>query len=175
MGPRSAATHLSSRWVPPPPRAAGKLWVPSVSLHRGQACTTRYWWPSTGARTDRATEHALALAERFDAALHALYVVDTRRYGEPGLSSTELVVDDLEDYGHELVTTVADRAGDRGIEVVTACRHGRPDETIHEYADEVEADAVVVGYRGHGHGDRDHVGSVTERVVRRGRRPVLVA
>jgi len=48
---------------------------------------------------NRAVEHALALADRYDARVHALYCVETHRYGEPALSSTEIVLDQLEDQG----------------------------------------------------------------------------
>jgi len=42
---------------------------------------------------DRAVEHALELANRYGAALHAMFVVDTDRYGEPALSTAELVAE----------------------------------------------------------------------------------
>jgi len=56
---------------------------------------------------DRAVEHALELANRYGAALHAMFAVDTDRYGEPALSTAELVVNEIEDTGHELVAEVA--------------------------------------------------------------------
>ncbi len=121
--------------------------------------------------SNRATEHALELADRFDSTLHALSVVDVRRYGEPGLSSTEIVVDELEDHGHELVDDFADRADNLGIDVTTRVCHGIPHEEIINYADDVDADAIVMGYQGQTH--RQKIGSVTERVVRDGSRPVF--
>ncbi|MFB6178711.1 MAG: universal stress protein [Halorientalis sp.] len=120
---------------------------------------------------NRAAEHALELAKRFDAALHSLYVGDTRLYGEPGLSSTEIVVNELEDHGTELVSAFADRADNSGIDVTTRVCHGVPHAEIIDYASEIDADAIVLGYQGQTH--RQKIGSVAERVVRHGGRPTL--
>jgi len=120
---------------------------------------------------NRAAEHALELADRFDASLHALNVVDTRLYGEPSLSSTEIVVDELEDRGHGLVDDFAKRADNVGIETQTRVCHGVPHEEILDYADQEDADAIVMGYQGQTH--RHKIGSVAERVVRDGSRPVF--
>lgn len=120
---------------------------------------------------NRAAEHGLEIAERFDAALHVLFVVDTRMYGEPSLSSTEIVVDEVEDHGHSLVDEIADLADNRGIETATRVCHGVPAAEIVEYGNEVDADVVVMGYQGRTH--RHKIGSVVERVVRDGTRPVL--
>jgi len=51
------------------------------------------------ASANRAVTHALDEAEQHDAALHAIFVVDTGRYAEPALSSSELVTDEIEDWG----------------------------------------------------------------------------
>jgi nucleotide-binding universal stress UspA family protein len=121
---------------------------------------------------NRATEHALELADRYGATIHAMYVVDVSRYGEPALSSVELVVDELEDRGRELLAGLADRADDDGIEVLTEHRHGVPHEEIVAHAEDVDADLVVMGYQGYSH--RNRIGSVAERVSRAGVRPVLL-
>jgi nucleotide-binding universal stress UspA family protein len=132
--------------------------------------------PTDGSeRGERAVETALELAETYDAALHALFVVDTHRYAEPALSSTELVIDRMGDEGMALLREIEERAREAGVEVETRCCHGNPHEEIVEYAAAVDADVVVVGHHGHGHADGGHVGSVTSRVVRTAGRPVLVA
>jgi nucleotide-binding universal stress UspA family protein len=96
------------------------------------------------AATDPEVEYALDRAEQTGAALHALFVVDTGRYGEPALSSAEILVDDVEDAAHDLLTTVAGRGRRRGVTVVTRCCHGRPNEELTAYAAEVGADTVVL-------------------------------
>lgn len=121
---------------------------------------------------NRAVEHALDLAEHYGATVHGLYVVDTRKYGEPALSSVDLVIEQLEDRGHELLDELADRADNRGITVEKRVCHGVPHEEIDAYGDTVNADLIVLGYQGQTH--RNKMGSVVERVARMGGRPTLI-
>jgi nucleotide-binding universal stress UspA family protein len=122
---------------------------------------------------NRAVEHAFDLAEHYDASVHALFVVDTHRYGEPALSTTELVVDEITEEGAEMLQQLADRADNRDIEMATKCCHGHPHAEILDYAAEIDADLIVMGYEGQTH--REHIGSTVERVVRSRGRPVLIA
>jgi nucleotide-binding universal stress UspA family protein len=124
---------------------------------------------------NRAVEHGLELAERFGATLHGLYVVDTRRYGEPALSSAEIVLQELEEDGTALVSKIAERGDNRGVAVETRVCHGAPHEEIITYADDIDADLVVLGYQGHSHSIEGHMGSVADRVTQRAGRPVLTA
>lgn len=124
------------------------------------------------ATADRAVGVALDLAERFDATVHALYVLDADEVG----ATPEAVRDDLEaalaDAGERALAAVEQRAGD-GRDVVTAVREGDPPAEIVGYADDVGADLVATGTRGR-HGDHGFVlGSVAEAVVRRSPIPVL--
>ena len=123
----------------------------------------------------RAVTHALEQAERSDAELHAIYVVDTARYAEPALSSAELATTEMEEWGQQELDEVAERAESLGIDVLTRSCHGRPYVEIVEYADTIDADLIVVGYQGHSHSDPGQIGSVTDRVVSNAGRPVLVA
>lgn len=123
------------------------------------------------ATADRAVRVALDLAERFDATVHALYVLDADEVG----ATPEAARDDLEaalaDAGERALATVEQRAGER--DVVTAVREGDPPAEIVGYADDVNADLVATGTRGR-HGDHGFVlGSVAEAVVRRSPVPVL--
>ena len=118
----------------------------------------------------RAVDVALDLAERFDATVHALYVVDASEVE----SSPESVRDELrgalEDDGEAALSTVAERAN---VDVTTAVREGRPAAEITAYAREVDADVVATGTRGRHGENRFLIGSVAERVVRTCDRPVL--
>jgi len=130
--------------------------------------------PTDGSEpADRAVEHALTLADRYGATIHALYCVETHRYGEPALSSTELVLDDLEDRGAAMLEGVGDRAADAGVECRWTVCHGRPWEEAREKAAELDADLIVIGYQGQSHTRTDRIGSVAERIVRTADRPVL--
>ncbi|MDS0477695.1 universal stress protein [Natrinema sp. 1APR25-10V2] len=119
---------------------------------------------------DRATDHALDLASTFDADLHALYVVDTRRYGGSMVTDADTVTADLEERGRELLDDIASRAD---VGVTTVLRSGRPSQLIGEYADEIDADLLVIGNRGLSSGGE--IGSTAERVVRYVDRPVITA
>lgn len=125
-------------------------------------------------RAAEAIDHGLDLAERDDATVHVIHVVDTSREGEPALSSTELVLDDLEDEGWEHVDDIEQRAVDRGLDAVSRLCHGRPHEEILQYADEADVDLLVLGYSGASHTRTDNIGHVSERVVKESNRPVLL-
>jgi len=123
---------------------------------------------------NRAVEHGLSLAREYDSEVHAMYVVDTSRYGEPALSSAEIVLDELEQRGQDLTDDVAERADDDAVETVTEVCHGRPDAEIVEYADEIDADVIVIGFQGQSHPRTNRVGSVADRVTRSTDRPVFM-
>ncbi|MDQ2052412.1 universal stress protein [Natronolimnohabitans sp. A-GB9] len=120
----------------------------------------------------RATEHALDLASTFDATLHGIYVVDTSRYGSSMVADEGEVVDDLESRGRDLLDDLATEAD---VDVSTEIRSGRPHREIADYADEIDADLVVLGNRGLGAGPGGEIGSTAERVVRYLDRPVITA
>lgn len=127
------------------------------------------------ADANRAVTHALEQAEQHDAALQALFVVDTDRYSEPALSSMELETTEIEEWGQEELQDIVERGERLGIDVTTRCCHGKPYLEIINYADEVDADLLVLGYHGHSHSEGGQIGSVTDRVVQNVGRPVLIA
>ena len=118
----------------------------------------------------RAITVALDLARRFDAEIHALYVVDSSDVESSPERLQGEMQDALEERGEaalSAVTEVADR------EVVTAVREGRPATEIDAYAREHDADVVAMGTRGRHGENRFLIGSVAERVVRTCDVPVL--
>ena len=118
-----------------------------------------------------AATHAIDLAARYDAALHALYVVD-RTYGAMG--EFDVVVERQEDQGEVALESIEAAAGDRGIEVELALRRGRPFEEILGYVEHNDVDVVLVGATGRTAMERFvHAGSTTERLVRRTTVPVV--
>ena len=123
---------------------------------------------------NRAVTHALEQAEEHGADLHAVFVVDTDRYSEPALSSAELMTMEVEEWGNNQLEDVEERAHQLDIDVTTRCCHGKPYREIINYADQVDADFIVLGYQGHSHTDTDQIGSVTDRVVQAAGRPVFV-
>ncbi|MFC5365438.1 universal stress protein [Salinirubrum litoreum] len=113
---------------------------------------------------------ALDLASRFDASVHALYVVDAGEVESSPESVREEMREALHERGEEALATVTD-ATDQSV--TTAVREGRPAAVISEYAREHDADMVATGTRGRHGENRFLIGSVAERVVRTCPVPVL--
>lgn len=119
---------------------------------------------------NRAVDVALDLADRFDADVHALSVIDASEVdASPEQLRTELRTA-LETTADAALATVEDRTD---AEVTTAVREGRPAAEICEYARDVDADVLATGTRGRHGENRLLLGSVAERVVRRSPVPVL--
>jgi nucleotide-binding universal stress UspA family protein len=125
--------------------------------------------------TETVVDHGLEFARRYDADVHALYVVDRRQYlGADDEVQTD-VADDLRTEGEHAVAVLADRAADEGIDAETAIVEGTPDSAIVEYAEANGVDAIVLGTHGRtGRSKLAHLGSVTERVVKNAPVPVFV-
>lgn len=119
----------------------------------------------------RAAERAVELAGERGATLHVLCVVDRQKFDEPALSTGELATIEAEDHGRECVTEAVELAESAGVPVEGVTRHGIPDETILAYADEVDADVVVLGE----HGDyAEHFAGVGRSVADAADRDVVV-
>lgn len=116
--------------------------------------------------TRRSLTHGLAVADRFDATVHALSVVPEGPFGteddEAATVAAERAV--------ERVETEASRAG---LEAVTAVDQGVPHEAILTYVADNDVDMVVMGTQGRTGIDRVLLGSVAERVVRLADVPVV--
>jgi nucleotide-binding universal stress UspA family protein len=65
-------------------------------------------------------------------------------------------------------------AREEGVDVESAVRHRKPDEEIVAYAEEVDADLIVMGTEERMDEYRDILGSVTESVLRKTSRRVMV-
>jgi nucleotide-binding universal stress UspA family protein len=129
------------------------------------------------ASAERAVKVALDLAERFDAAAHALYVVDAGEVAGSPESVREEFERALATTGGRALTFVREAATAdevaEGAAVVTAVREGDPATEICEYAEAVDADVVATGTRGR-HGEHGFLlGGVAEGIVRRAEMPVL--
>jgi nucleotide-binding universal stress UspA family protein len=130
--------------------------------------------PTDGSNeADKATDHAIALANAVGATLHALYVIDL-----PNAPRALQIMDDEEEtreryreYGQEVTDDVREAAASVDVECVTAMRSGSPHEEIVAYADEEGMDLIVMGtgYRGR---IGALLGSTAEKVVRTSDVPV---
>ena len=132
-------------------------------------------FPTDG--SDTATEaaaHAIDLADRHDATLHVLYVVDHERVSRmaPKLG-TDHIKETLQQEGERATSEIADKAASAGLETTTSLREGAPADIITSYAETVDADAVVMGTNGRTGMDRLLLGSVAERVIQTTELPVM--
>jgi nucleotide-binding universal stress UspA family protein len=119
----------------------------------------------------RAAERAIELAEERSAPLYVICVVDRQRFGESALSAAELATIYAEDHAAACVAEVERMTEGRDVSVEGDTRHGIPHEVIMTYADEVDADVIVVGE----HGDhREHFAGVGRKVTERADREVVV-
>lgn len=122
-----------------------------------------------------ALEYAFNLAQKYDATVHALYVVDDNQ-GDSGLMGLENKdpLASLREEGETAVKEIEQQAHDTNVTVVTAVRQNFPHEGIRSYADEFDIDLIVMSSHGRSGVSRVLFGSVTERVLRLTNRPVLV-
>lgn len=121
----------------------------------------------------RGIRTALDVATRFDATVHAVYVVDADEIAASPEQVRDQLQDAIESAGEQALETVREEAADLDCELVTAVEEGSPATEIIEYATDVDADVIAMGTRGR-HGEHAYVlGSVAEAVVRRAPLPVL--
>jgi len=139
--------------------------------------------PTDGSEVaETAVDHALDLAERYGAELHALYVVDvdsmSLALGAEQLDRIEQgrfgEMDEVRERAEAATGHVADRAAEHGLEVVEHISSGRPHEKVASYAADNDIDLVVMGSHGRSGVTRALLGSVTERTLRATHVPVLV-
>ena len=123
----------------------------------------------------RAVSVAVDVAARFDAEVHAVYVVDAGEVESSPDTVREDLRDALDDRGRDALDRVSDAARDRDgdLDVTIEVREGRPASEIDAYARSVDADLVAMGTRGRHGENRFLIGSVAERVVRTCPIPVL--
>lgn len=122
--------------------------------------------PTDGSEAaEKAVERAYALAERFDADLDVLYVVETEALPAFTNLDTEPMREAHRRRGEELVTEIADEAPDE-VAVTTVIEEGHPEKFIVDYAEEHDVDVITMGTHGREGLGRVLIGSVTERVMR---------
>jgi len=128
--------------------------------------------PTDGsAGAEAALGEAVSLAGTFDATVHSLYVADTSA-AQPETGYVD-IVESFERIGEETTAEAVEDAERAGVEAVGAVRVGLPHRTILDYAEEVDADLIVMGTHGRTGLERYLLGSVTEKVVRTADAPVL--
>lgn len=128
--------------------------------------------PTDGSESaNAAIDHGLGIADRFDATVHALSVVNVQSAAAG--SGVPYILESLEEDCGDAVAAVEDRGRELGIDVVTEVVTGTPYRAIQDYIDTAGIDLVVMGTQGRTGLERYILGSVTERTVRTSDAPVL--
>lgn len=127
---------------------------------------------------ENALQYAQALCERFDADLHALYVLPSTAAVplSPASFVPPALVEAQQRHRHdaaELLAALVPADWEQRHAVHRVTREGAPFLSIIEYAREAHIDLIVLGT--HGRSGLSHVllGSVAEKVVRKAPCPVL--
>lgn len=129
-----------------------------------------------------AVEHALDIAEMFDAEVHALYIadIDAISYGL-GTEQVELLrrgefgnLDKLQAEAEEATGYIVEQAEERGLTSHEIHLGGTPHTQITDYAESEGIDLIIMGSHGRSGVRRALLGSVTERTLRSTEIPILV-
>ena len=119
-----------------------------------------------------ALRYAVEICHKFDAELHILSVVEDM----PSYINLEVGAEfmaNIQETIRNEVVTCAGYCETSGIKCRGEIRHGVPYEEIVAYAEEIDADLIVMST--HGHTGLSHIllGSVAEKIVRHSPCPVL--
>ena len=123
----------------------------------------------------RAISYGIEIAKLSGATVHALYVVDTSSFSSiPMDAGWEAMYEILRKEGKKAVSEVKERGEVSGVEVREVLWEGHPSNEIIDFAENNNADLIVMGTLGKTGLDRFLMGSVAEKVVRGSKVPVLV-
>jgi len=116
--------------------------------------------------------YAVEICHKFDAALHILSVIEDM----PSYINLEVGAEFMANIQETIKNEVVTCSGyceTSGIKCTGELRHGIPYEEIVAYAEEIDADLIVMST--HGHTGLSHIllGSVAEKIVRHAPCPVL--
>ncbi len=129
--------------------------------------------PTDGSEaTTDAAAHAFSHAERYDATVHVLSVVEL----SSGLGTAGRDEEELDRRRRERTATAGQLVEEHApgdADAIVAVEFGSPVRVITEYASEIEADLVVMSTRARDGAERVIFGSVTEQVIQAGDTPVL--
>lgn len=124
---------------------------------------------SKGSR--KALNHAIDVARGTNAIVHLVSIVEIEG---SQLSFGVDEVSELNDAANTLLEEELEHVDTAGVELKSAVRRGSIVPTIRTYAEEVDADVIVIGRRGEAGLAERLLGSVPDRLLRVSDRPVIV-
>jgi nucleotide-binding universal stress UspA family protein len=123
----------------------------------------------------KAISYGIEIAKLSGATVHALYVVDTSSFSSiPMDAGWEAMYEILRKEGEKAVFEVKEVGETAGVEVREVLWEGHPSNEIIDFAENNNADLIVIGTLGKTGLDRFLMGSVAEKVVRGSKVPVMV-
>ena len=126
--------------------------------------------------SDQAFNHALSLAQEFEAELHLANVIETPAQSNLIKSESSAVEEIQEDFRNLIRQKLKDLVPEEArnwCTPQTGILEGQPYEELARYAESNDIDMIVMGIRGHSLMKTLFLGSTTDRVVRRAPCPVL--
>ena len=126
--------------------------------------------------SDAAVAYAIALATHMRAELCILTVLNVSGvYATPDvMTSSELLMESVEQQGQDLLEHATARATDAGVPHVPILKWGNVTETVLQTAAEEQCDLIVLGSRGLSGFKRLMLGSISNAVTAKAQCPVLV-
>ncbi|MFC7018718.1 MULTISPECIES: universal stress protein [Haloarcula] len=127
-------------------------------------------------QSERATEYAIAVAERYGADLHVLFVLDERlrRDIDAGRVDPAEIAEDHRSFTHHVRETFDHADGALTTSTATAFSEGRllqtPGSVVLDVAEDIEADFVVVPRE---RGGEEAIGRAAQYVLEYASQPVL--
>jgi nucleotide-binding universal stress UspA family protein len=126
--------------------------------------------------SDLAFQHALSLAQEFEASLHLAHVIEPSVYkdlSKPDNTLGEEIQQGLHDRLTKKLIAMVPEEARNWCTPATCILEGQPYEELGRYAKAEDMDMIVLGVRGHGLVKTLFLGSTTDRVIRQAPCPVL--
>lgn len=110
------------------------------------------------------------------AKVYAVYVIDTTPYRSVSLDKiwSKETLEEFEKVGHEATSYIEKTGKAAGMEVESRVLKGNPAEKIISFAEDNNIDMIIVGSLGKGRYERAVLGSVSEKIVKHAKVPVMV-
>ncbi len=133
-------------------------------------------------QSDKALDHAVALADKFGSELKLLAVVPSISHYVLSEESTyttyniQQFLDKAQSFFNDVLSDAEERVRSRhaDIKVSTILREGRPSAIIVDVAEKEECDMIIIGSRGRGGITGLVLGSTSHRVVDSCIKPVMI-
>lgn len=123
-----------------------------------------------------ATAHACDLADRHDATLHVIHVMDVDHPEVTDVADSKTRGAELKQVGEDVLESTTEVVADQNFEgpVETRLLEGVPYDEVLTYAEDNDVDVIVVGRRGRSESIRLPLGGTTDAIIRHTAVPVFV-